>query len=93
MVVSAEAQEYKARVATIAHAAGLTPMAGPVAVYVHVYRARKAGDLDNFGTKILGDALQGIAYQNDSQIIEWHLWRHDDKAQPRVEVEIRQVNG
>ena len=90
-VVSAAARAYKAGVWLQAQHAGFTPFAGPVAVYVHVYRARKAGDLDNFGTKVLGDALNGIAYQDDSQIAEWHLWRHDDKANPRVEVEIRRL--
>jgi Holliday junction resolvase RusA-like endonuclease len=70
--------------------AGMRPFAGPIAMYVHVYRARKVGDLDN-SAKVLADSLNGIAYQDDSQIVEWHLWRHDDKANPRVEVEIRQV--
>ena len=89
-VVSAGARAYKAGVALVAQHAGMRPFAGPVAVYLHVYRARKAGDLDN-SAKVLLDALQGVAYNDDAQIVELHLYRHDDKANPRVEVEIRTV--
>ena len=89
-VVSADAKAYKAGVWLVAQAAGMHPFACPVAVRLHVYRARKAGDLDNYA-KVTLDALRGIAYQDDNQIIELHLWRHDDKANPRIEVEIREV--
>lgn len=92
-VTSADAKAYKAGVWLVAQHAGLRPYTGRVAMYVRLYRARKAGDLDNFGTKILADALEGIAYQNDKQIVEWHLWMDDDKNNPRVEVEIREVQG
>jgi Holliday junction resolvase RusA-like endonuclease len=88
--VSEEAQNYKTGVKWKAAHQGLQPMDGPVAVYLNVYRARKAGDLDNFA-KVLGDALNGVAYHDDSQVVELHMWRHDDKNDPRVEVEIRRV--
>lgn len=32
-------------------------------------------------------------HHDDSQVIELHMWRHDDKAQPRVEVEVRRVGA
>ena len=89
-VVSASAKAYKAGVGLVAQHHGMHPMTGPIAVYVHVYRARKVGDLDNY-KKVLYDALQGIAYNDDDQIVEEHSWRWDDKANPRVEVEIRRV--
>lgn len=89
-VVSEDARAYKAGVWLQAQHAGMRPFAGPIAMYVHVYRARKVGDLDN-SAKVLADSLNGIAYQDDSQIVEWHLWRHDDPRNPRVEVEIRKV--
>jgi hypothetical protein len=38
--------------------------------------------------KVLVDALQGIAYSNDSQVSELHAYLHDDKARPRVEVNV-----
>jgi crossover junction endodeoxyribonuclease RusA len=87
-VVSESAQAYKAGVWLVAQQAGFRPYTTPVALYVHVYRARKAGDLDNFA-KVLLDSLCGVAYADDDQIIELHMWRHDDKANPRVEVEAR----
>ena len=90
IVVSADAKAYKSGVWLQAQHAHLHPFAGPVAVYVHAYRPRKTGDLDNT-FKILADSLNGIAYQDDSQIVEWHAWQHESKENPRVEVEIRQV--
>lgn len=92
VVVSAEAQDYKAGVQLQARYARLQPFGGDVAMYVHVYRAQRRGDLDNFA-KVLGDALNGVMYHDDSQVVELHMWRHDDKAQPRVEVEVRKVTA
>lgn len=89
-VVSEAARAYKSGVWLVAQHAGMHPFVGPVALYVHVYRARKVGDLDN-ANKILLDSLQGVAYNDDAQIVELHSWRHDDAQNPRVEVEIRKV--
>jgi crossover junction endodeoxyribonuclease RusA len=88
--VSEAAENYKAAVKLRALLQRMSPFAGEVAMYVHVYRQRKAGDLDNFA-KVLGDSLNGVAYHDDSQVVELHMWRHDDKANPRVEVEIRRI--
>lgn len=63
-------------------------LAGPVSVEVHAYRPRRRGDLDN-ALKVLLDALKGIAYVDDSQVVELHARRYDDKANPRVEIEIQ----
>jgi Holliday junction resolvase RusA-like endonuclease len=35
------------------------------------------------------DALQGSLYLNDSQIVALHLYRYDDKANPRIEVSVQ----
>ncbi len=90
--VSQEAQNYKAGVLWKARQQGMQPMGGAVALYVNVYRQQRRGDLDNFA-KVLGDALNGVAYHDDSQVVELHMWRHDDKRNPRVEVEVRRVEG
>ena len=87
---SQEAETYKEGVAWKALHQGVRQFTGDVAVYLNVYRPRQAGDLDNYN-KVLLDALQGVAYVDDDQVVELHSWRHDDKAQPRVEVEIRRV--
>ena len=89
--VSQAAQDYKAGVKWKALHQGMTPMGGELALYVNVYRQQRRGDLDNFA-KVLGDALNGVAYHDDSQVVELHMWRHDDKANPRVEVEVRRMN-
>lgn len=56
------------------------------------YRPAKRGDLDN-RIKILLDALEGIAFENDSQIIEIHARRFDDKLNPRVSIVVTSENG
>jgi Holliday junction resolvase RusA-like endonuclease len=89
--VSEAAENYKAGVKLRATLQRMTPFGGEVAMYVHVYRAQKRGDLDNFA-KVLGDALNGVTYHDDSQVIELHMWRHDDKGNPRCEVEVRKVS-
>lgn len=90
MVVSAEATAYKWAVRAIA--CGITPrcITDNVSVHVLVYRPQKRGDLDNC-LKILFDALSGIAYEDDSQIIAIHAYRHDDKKNPRVVVTVEAV--
>ena len=89
-VVSAEAKDYKMAVCLQASHLGVRPFTVPVAVYLRVYRARRTGDLDNF-VKVLLDALCGVAYADDKQIVELHSWRFDDPRDPRVEVEVRRV--
>lgn len=87
MVVSDAAKTYKLAAWMVAQSAGIHPLAGDVAISVHVYRPARRGDVDN-SLKVLLDALIGVAYQDDSQIVELHVWRHDDKRNPRAEVEI-----
>lgn len=71
---------------------GLKPLSGPVALTMHVFRAQRRGDWDGF-TKCVCDALEGLAYWNDSQISEAHVYRQEDKANPRVEVDIRPIGA
>lgn len=87
-----EARNWKqAADLAVAHAR-LVRYDGPVAVTLHVYRERKAGDLDN-RAKLTLDALNGHAWRDDAQVVELHAYRHDDAANPRVEVEVRRVEG
>lgn len=63
---------------------------GSIAVELHVYRPRKAGDID--GTqKAVFDAMNGLLWVDDKQIIEMHVYRHDDKHCPRVELTVWEV--
>lgn len=83
VVVSSEASDYKSQVGWLCNQ--LSPFQGNVAVSVTVYRARKAGDLDNY-LKVLLDALKGILFPDDSAVVEIHSYREDDKQDPRVMV-------
>jgi crossover junction endodeoxyribonuclease RusA len=67
-------------------------LSGEICVNFTVFRPRQVGDLDNY-QKIMFDALQGIAFDNDNQIIEIHAFRKNDKHNPRVEVLIYPADG
>lgn len=54
-----------------------------------VERPTKKPDTDNVA-KIIGDALNQLAYQDDSQIVEQTVTKYYSE-QPRVEVEIEEV--
>lgn len=84
-VMSDEAREYKRLVAYLAQRAGLEPAAGEIVLTVRWYRARRSGDLSN-RIKIVEDALRGVVYVDDKQVVELHAFRDDDKANPRVEI-------
>ena len=91
MRLSDEARAYKMQVANICQHEDIEPiMKGEIRLTLHVYRPRKTGDLDNT-FKAIGDSLEGLVYANDRQIAEIHAWRHDDKLNPRVEIEISAI--
>jgi crossover junction endodeoxyribonuclease RusA len=90
IVVTEEARAYKDEIALLLRAC--IPLEGEVSVNFTVFRPRMKGDLDNYN-KILFDALQGLCYYNDSQIVEIHSYRKDDKVNPRVEILISRPEG
>lgn len=56
--------------------AGRQPVAGPVGIAVQFYCAtRRRADGDNL-LKLVTDALNRIAYEDDSQILEWFARVH-----------------
>jgi crossover junction endodeoxyribonuclease RusA len=81
MVVSKEARDFKAQVKALA--AGTKPLEGDVCVYLDIFRPQKSGDLDNF-IKVTLDALKGIAFEDDRQVVYIEASRWDDKKNPRV---------
>ena len=90
MVTSREAREYEAATAVRALAQGVRPIRRPalVALTITWYRGRKSGDLDK-RLGILLDALQTVAYENDSQVVRLMAERSDaEPDRPRVEIEI-----
>lgn len=89
-VKSAEAREYQRKVQLLAKATcgrDLRPLRGPVRVEVSVYRPQRRGDLDNT-LKVILDALKGIAYGDDAQIVALSARRNDDAANPRAVVTV-----
>ncbi len=64
---------------------------GEIRIVANVYRSAKRGDLDNCG-KVLIDSLRKIIYADDSQIQKMTFERFEDKKNPRVEIELEQVN-
>jgi Holliday junction resolvase RusA-like endonuclease len=85
MVTSAAARKYKAGIAQLA---GYRVASGPVWIALDWYRGRRSGDLD----KRLGvclDALQGVLYESDAQIVHITARRYEDAAHPRIEVTVR----
>ncbi len=90
VLVSTEARKYKKAVQSIA---GTFPLlTGPIGIIVRIYRPKRIGDLGN-RIKVLEDALQGVLFANDSQIVRIEATRHEDKANPRAEVAVWPVGN
>jgi crossover junction endodeoxyribonuclease RusA len=87
VVMSAEARAYKNLVSLLAKAQNVDLVDGTVCVELEIYRPRQAGDIDN-SIKILLDALNKVAYSDDSQIVRLVADQLDDKENPRVEVRV-----
>lgn len=92
VIKSTQAREYQNAVGWQVLAERIPMLDTPVQVQVTVklFRPHKGRDLDNC-LKVLLDALQGYAYQNDNQIARLVVDRCDDKANPRVEITVEEV--
>ena len=91
---SKEANDYIAAVWRGAREQGVRGVPFPKGVAVAVtatwYRGRRAGDLDN-RWKVLGDALNGVLWADDEQIVELHLYREDAPKHGRIEIIVEAV--
>lgn len=76
-----QAVKYINQVGKLCRDAGIVPTAEAVKVTVEVYRPAKRGDLDNT-LKVLLDSLRGYAFVDDSQVVEIHALRFDNKLDP-----------
>lgn len=90
IIVSQESRQYKLAAQLLAKAMGMKVRTGPLRVTMFFYRPRKAGDLDG-RLKVLFDSMNGIAWEDDSQVVEIHAYRRDDKLNPRVEVIVEEI--
>jgi len=67
---------------------GREPLRGDLAVVLEFFRQNAiACDLDNLA-KAITDALNGICYHDDRQIVEMVLYRMIDAENPRVQIQI-----
>lgn len=62
----------------------------PVRVDITWRRPRAIGDVDNIAKPVL-DALIGLAYTDDGQVVDLRLTRTDDKRNPGCTVTIQQA--
>lgn len=84
------ANDYKEIVGWTLRDLNVDPLEGLLIVTVHAFRPRKAGDIDGI-LKVSLDAMNKLAYLDDKQIVELHVFRGDDKHNPRLEVQISEV--
>lgn len=69
------------------------PLTGALEVTVNLFFAdKRRRDWDNFN-KIWADALTGIAYEDDSQIVAAHVFKNvgPDPKKSRIEIAIRPI--
>lgn len=89
-ITSATGRKFKADIAVLARRQGAKMLAGDLIITFRVFRPKRIGDLDN-RLKISQDALKGICFADDKQIIEIHAFRFDDKTNPRIEIDLREI--
>lgn len=85
MLLSSAGRAYKLECFCVAKQQNAKKLKGELIVKIDAYRPRKTGDLDNV-LKGLLDSIQGVCYENDSQIVEIFARRFDDKKNPRIEI-------
>lgn len=67
------------------------PTNKPLEVCLDLYHGTKRkSDVDNFNKLVL-DSLTGIVWNDDSQIKRLSIEKHYDKNEPRIEVEIYEL--
>ncbi len=91
-VLTGEGRAFKKTVAALALAAGVRETSGDFVIFLDVYRPTRAGDAQNRG-KALIDALKGVAFADDVQMLKTVISRHTDPDRPRAEVELWAIDG
>lgn len=67
------------------------PMAGSLKIDVGLYfGTKRKSDIDNF-SKLLLDALKGLVFVDDSQIMEASFSKHYDKENPRIVLTVKEL--
>ena len=63
-------------------------LAGDVAVHIKIWYASRRPDLDE---SLILDLLQGVAYENDRQVKEKHIYWALDKENPRCDIRVEKI--
>lgn len=92
MLLSKRGREYKEAVALVCARAAAPMLEGDLVMTVRLFRPQRSGDIDG-RMKGIFDSLQGWIYKNDAQIVEMHVYRGDDRPNPRVEVEVETIGA
>jgi crossover junction endodeoxyribonuclease RusA len=88
VVLSSEARAWRETARWYLRSAGIVQLlSGPVSVSVDAYRPRRRGDIDNLAKAIL-DALIGVAYVDDAQVVHLAMTRYEHATNPRVLVRV-----
>jgi crossover junction endodeoxyribonuclease RusA len=83
--------DYKDSVGWVAKAYVKEMLVGNVKLNIDAYIDKgRPGDLDNI-IKTIGDGLNGVAYEDDRQVVEIHARRHKG-APERVEVGVEGIS-
>jgi Holliday junction resolvase RusA-like endonuclease len=86
--------EFQEKVRLCAQAAGLISFLGPVEIIVVAYLSVEplsspdAGDWDNYAKNVC-DALRGVAFRDDKQIVRGAGVKLRDEQNPRTEVLVK----
>ncbi len=91
-IKSAKALDYAKSFKQQAEAAGSARvmLEGDVAVHIKIYYASRRPDLDE---SLILDLLQDVAYENDRQVKEKHIYWGLDKENPRCEIKVEKIKG
>jgi Holliday junction resolvase RusA-like endonuclease len=63
-------------------------LTGDLVVHITIHYASRRPDLDE---SLILDLLQGVAYANDRQVRERHVYWRLDRDNPRAEIEVRKM--
>jgi crossover junction endodeoxyribonuclease RusA len=87
-----QTKEYEKLVGWVAKCNGCKPLNGPIAVKLHLFIRGRSGDVDNYCKSIL-DGLNGVAYEDDDQVVELQVRKYKvkRKEEERVEIEIKEA--
>lgn len=90
VLVSQEARDYKREVGKLAKRLGMPLLTGKVQLTIQMHRGQKKGDLSN-RIKVIEDALKGVAYHDDEQVVQINASRFESPGNPHIVISIVEV--